>query len=184
MKGFNGARRSLPWPQRSNVRRLAVLASLVAGIALTIAPLPAQEEAGRLPFSAYYEGRIDSHGHSESDASMGSPQGAGFGHATFLPFSTAYFSHLVDDMAPEEVAHGTFELVGTGFNVLSAEYQSQATHPDELGYSYISGSYDVTGGYGRFAEARGHGTIRGVMHMPTGTFVMALEGDISEPPAP
>src|SRR5207249_10313739 len=50
---------ALPIYQRSGVHSFTVLAFVLAGLTLTVAPLRAQGEEERLPFNASYDGRIN-----------------------------------------------------------------------------------------------------------------------------
>jgi hypothetical protein len=176
-----GGRRQ--WLQRSGVRRLAVLATVVAGIALTLASLPARAEAEPTPFTAHYDGRIAAaQGQSPT---LVFQQAVAIGRGTFLPDSTAFFSHLLDVTPdPDEIVLGSFSILGVLGDMLVGNYEGQATSPDESGNSFFAGRFTVTDGKDRFAGAQGSGTLSGVINLLSSTLSVSLEGELLLPPAP
>jgi hypothetical protein len=183
VKRFVSARGLIPWYQHSGVRNFTVLAFVLAGITLTVAPLRAQGAEERLPFNASYDGRINLM--PTLDPAFVVQEAVAFGRATFLPNSTAFFTHWLDATAVTDAAVlGSFALTGADANEIDGDYEAVVTAPDESGNSFISGRYTLTGGLGKFVEAAGSGTISGVINVLTGTYSVSLDGDITPPPAP
>jgi hypothetical protein len=58
------------------------------------------------------------------------------------------------------------------------------TPPDEAGNSLFAGNFTLTGGSGKFANAQGSGTLRGVINLSAGTLDVSLDGEMVPPAVP
>lgn len=82
----------------------------------------------------------------------------GASHALFT--QTVVFSST-----PNQITNGTFGFTYADGSTLNGTYAGTATPPDKNGYTKGSGSFSVTSGTGRFANAAGH----------TGTWTVAAQ---------
>jgi hypothetical protein len=180
MMGFANQRTGRLQPRRVVVTKWAALALALAFVVACPTVVPAQvapfDQA--LPFEASYDGRW---GGQQNGSDM-LVQAVGFGRATFLPVSWAYFNPVFDlSSAPDITVSGTFELAGPDANFIDGNFEGQATVPDEAGNSFITATYTITGGEGQFTDVQGSGTLTGVVNVNDLTSSISLSGEILPP---
>jgi hypothetical protein len=177
MMGFANSRTGRSQPRRVAITKWAALALALAFVVACPAVVPAQVPPSDqpLPFEASYEGRW---GSQQAGTDM-VVQVVGFGRATFMPVSWAYFTPVLDlSTAPDITVSGTFELAGPDANFIDGTFEGQATMPDESGNSFITATYTITGGEGQFMGVQGSGNLTGAVNVNDMTSSVSLSGEI------
>ena len=102
------------------------------------------------------------------------------GVATYLGNST-FFSPLLPGAEPGDPATGPLTFSAANGDELATFAVSFVEPPDETGFFTFAGSWDVTGGSGRFKNSTGCGTFEGSGSFDTGTGEISFDGEISKP---
>jgi hypothetical protein len=154
-------------------RRFAgMLAATIVVMALAAMPAVAQEQ---LPFSGTYSGTVAFTGPT-SAALQGSGTASHLGKSTMVgtvqvvgPASSCSDGFAAQLMITLTAANGDqLFLVVTDESCQVAPGMFEGT-----------GTYEITGGTGRFADATGSGTFDGRGDFTTGTFIQTFDGTIS-----
>ena len=178
--GFANPRTGRLQPRRAVFMKWTALALALACVAAspTVAPAQVPPTEQPLTFEASYDGRWSG---QQSGPDM-QVQVVGFGRATFLPVSWAYFNPVLDlSSAPDITVTGTFELAGPDANFIDGTFEGKASLPDEAGNSVLTGTYTLTGGAGDFTGVQGSGILSGVVNVNDLTSSIALSGEIIPP---
>jgi len=107
---------------------------------------------------------------------------SGVGHASHLgkvTFSTTETLDFVSTMGALVVQDGRMVMVAANGDELRWAYEGTGSPPDEDGVSALTGTFLVTGGTGRFADATGSGTFEGTGNAVTGVAIVSYRGTIS-----
>jgi hypothetical protein len=103
--------------------------------------------------------------------------GSGSGRATHLGNYTITFEYVVN--LDDFTAIGSVHFVAANGDSLFAEIvESQGTVPTDEGISFLESTYDITGGTGRFAGARGSITEESVINVITHVKFGSFDGSI------
>ena len=149
-----------------------MLAATIVVMALAAMPAVAEE---RLPFSGTYRGTVAFTGPA-SAAFQGSGTASHLGKSTIVgtvqavgPASSCSDGFAARHMITLTAANGDqlfLVVTDDSCQVAPGEYEG-------------TGTFEITGGTGRFADATGSGTFDGRGDFNTGTFLQELEGTIS-----
>ena len=104
---------------------------------------------------------------------------AGEGRASHLGRITVSSTEVVDlatSPGSSVVRDGQMVLVAANGDELHWTYAGSGTTPDELGNSAITGTFEITGGTGRFLDATGSGVLDGTVNAQTGVVVVSYRG--------
>lgn len=108
--------------------------------------------------------------------------GSGVGHASHLgnvTVSTAETLDFVTSPGSLVIRDGTMVMVAANGDELHWAYEGAGSLPDAQGISAFSGTFLVTGGTGRFADATGSGTFHGTGSTITGVAIVSYHGRIA-----
>jgi hypothetical protein len=154
---------------------------IAAALAVAIGPWKiAASEDEMVPFEVRLEGFADPT--FNPDGSISNTETA-LGQATHLGLVTWASEELAVFTGPNELkVKGTFTLTGANGDKVFGRYRTIGTVTFPFGE--FKGPFVITGGTGRFANATGGGTIRGLGRLePPFEIVGSLSGTIS-PPGP
>lgn len=100
------------------------------------------------------------------------------GTATHLGLLTGSQSHCLNP-ATGAFSNGNFNYTAANGDHLLGTYSGFLVPTPDPTIFEITGSFDIVGGTGRFANATGSGTPTGSVQVTTGDFVLNLGGSIS-----
>ncbi len=95
--------------------------------------------------------------------------GTGVGDNGLFEHSSASFDQTVVFSNPNQIKNGRFTFTCIDGSTLTGTYNGPTSVPDSKGYTAGSGVFTITGGSGRFLNARGHGTYTVLAQLLQGT---------------
>ncbi len=107
---------------------------------------------------------------------------SGAGHASHLGRVAATSTEVLDFTAFPgrlSVRDGQLVMIAANGDELHWSYSGGGPLPDASGLSAITGTFVITGGTGRFADASGGGTVEGVASVVTNTVSLHYRGTIT-----
>ena len=107
--------------------------------------------------------------------------GSGVGHASHLGNVTASTTETLDLVTSPGgvvIRDGRMVMVAANGDELHWAYDGVGSLPDAQGVSTFSGTFLITGGTGRFADATGGGTLQGTGNSITGVASVSYQGTI------
>ena len=160
---------------RARIVRLAV--ALVAAMAVAV-------PAGAAPVPTPFTANLTAQGSFVPTAEEGVFAGTvvGAGRATHLGRVTVSSTETVDFTSPTGevlVQDGQMVVVAANGDELHWSYSGTGTPPDANGDFALSGTFAITGGTGRFADATGGGTFGGPASVVTFTADVVYRGAIT-----
>ena len=161
-------------------KRLVVcLLAAIASVLALCGVAPAAHAAAARPFVADLAGRAVFSPTSTPGVFAGT--GSGAGRATHLGQFTISVEETLDVTSPtgSVVLQGEAVVVAANGDELHWSYEATGTPPSESGDVVLTGTFTVTGGSGRFAEATGQGSFEGVGNAVTGRASFSYTGTIS-----
>jgi len=99
----------------------------------------------------------------------------GTGHATHLGHYSGFYRECLDP-ATGAVTGGTFTLTAADGDTIFGTFSGQAVPTDDPDIANYEDPGVITGGTGRFADARGHVTTRGLANLATGEYRGTIVG--------
>lgn len=108
--------------------------------------------------------------------------GSGVGHASHLGNVTVSTTETLDFVTSPGslvIRDGTMVMVAANGDELRWAYEGSGSMPDAQGVSAFSGTFLVTGGTGKFADATGSGTFDGTGSTLTGVAIVSYLGRIA-----
>ena len=149
-----------------------MLAATIVVMALAAMPAVAEE---RLPFSGTYSGTVAFTGPA-SAAFQGSGTASHLGKSTIV--GTVQVAGPASSCSDGFAAQHTITLTAANGDQLFLVVTDDSCQVAPGMYEG-TGTYEITGGTGRFADATGSGTFDGRGDFTTGTFLQKFEGTIS-----
>ena len=107
---------------------------------------------------------------------------SGVGHASHLGKVTLSTTETLDFVTTPEtllVRDGRLVMIAANGDELHWAYEGTGSPPDEEGISVLTGTFLITGGTGRFADATGSGTFHGTGNAVTGVAIVSYRGSIT-----
>jgi hypothetical protein len=162
---------------RESLTNLACRGTMALGLVLALAWASASEAGEALRFKGNDAGPFS------VTSPPGSPVAATVDHTTgHSPELGAYLVVAQEsvDLGSLEVRDGSFTIITAGGDTITGTYSGSAgltAEPTVITYK-VSGP--ITGGTGRFAEATGRITFRGVADLSTGLLSETVTGSISK----
>ena len=151
-------------------------------IALLIVPalaLPVQAAANdRAPLKGSEGGTFTMPGPCEAGGIVVDVVGSG--QSTQLGDYSGHYRECLDP-ATGAVTAGTFTLTAANGDKIFGTYSGQATPTEDPGVVNFQDPGVITGGTGRFADARGTLTTSGLANLATGEYTGTLSGSLSRP---
>lgn len=156
----------------ATVRLVAIAAALASGAAYAgptnvpfKASLVTQEQIGPNPAACQYlAGKTAGHGQASHLGNV-----TGTGSDCITPTSAYTFSF----------SNGVLTLIAANGDELRATYMGTLTPSATPPIYKIDGTYNITGGTGRFTNASGTGSVGGLENIQTGQGTLELKGVIS-----
>ena len=136
-----------------------------------------------LPMQAAADARVPVKGTETGTFEMVGPCGTsgvvlevtGTGHATRLGHYSGFYRECLDP-ATGAVTGGTFTLTAADGDTVFGSYNGQAVPTDDPNVVRYEDPGVITGGTGRFADARGHVTTSGFANLATGEYHGTIAG--------